>query len=83
MRSKVIRENLEIQGIVPFTRARRRFWRDHVDKMTEGRWEKWAKDEKPNSRCSPGQPPNDARAVHLLSKRPNGIKEDRRNKAKS
>ncbi|GJQ75004.1 hypothetical protein Trydic_g9625 [Trypoxylus dichotomus] len=51
MRSKLIREDLEIQDIV-FTSARRRFYRDHVDRMTEGRWAKSAKDEKPNRRPS-------------------------------
>ncbi|GJQ78712.1 hypothetical protein Trydic_g2747 [Trypoxylus dichotomus] len=36
IRDKVIREGLEIQGIVRFTRMKRRFWRDHVDRITEG-----------------------------------------------
>ncbi|GJQ77581.1 hypothetical protein Trydic_g20966 [Trypoxylus dichotomus] len=44
IRSKVIREDLEVQDIVKFTMARR-FWRDHVKRMTEGRLAKWAKDE--------------------------------------
>ncbi|GJQ84995.1 hypothetical protein Trydic_g3657 [Trypoxylus dichotomus] len=35
IRSEVIRENLGIQDIVRFTKVRRRFWRDHVDRMTE------------------------------------------------
>ncbi|GJQ74180.1 hypothetical protein Trydic_g19093 [Trypoxylus dichotomus] len=37
VRSKVIREDLEIQDVVRFTRARLRFWRDHVNRMTEDR----------------------------------------------
>ncbi|GJQ78449.1 hypothetical protein Trydic_g11568 [Trypoxylus dichotomus] len=46
--------------------------RNHVDRMTEGRWTKWAKDERPNSR-----------AGHLLPKTLSNIKKSRRNKIKS
>ncbi|GJQ77295.1 hypothetical protein Trydic_g20717 [Trypoxylus dichotomus] len=56
-RSKMI-EDLEIRDIVRFTRTRRRFWRDHVDRMTDGRWTNWVKDGKTNSRRLPGQPPS-------------------------
>ncbi|GJQ78864.1 hypothetical protein Trydic_g35 [Trypoxylus dichotomus] len=50
MRNKVIREVCENQNIVLFMRIRRRFWRDHVHRMTEGQCTKRAKDEKPNSK---------------------------------
>ncbi|GJQ73799.1 hypothetical protein Trydic_g18739 [Trypoxylus dichotomus] len=49
-RSKMIREDLEIRDIVWFTRTKRRLRGDRVDRMIEGRWTKWAKDEKPNFR---------------------------------
>lgn len=57
IRSDAIREDLNIQDVVRFTRSRRRYWRDHVDRMTEDRWAKWAKDGRPNSRRPPGRPP--------------------------
>ncbi|GJQ68341.1 hypothetical protein Trydic_g16935 [Trypoxylus dichotomus] len=53
---KVIREDLEIQDKLPFSRAKRRFWKDPVDRMTEGRWVKWARNKIPNSRRPPGRP---------------------------
>ncbi|GJQ76531.1 hypothetical protein Trydic_g2234 [Trypoxylus dichotomus] len=54
IRSKVIREDFEIQDIVRFTR-------DNVDKMTKGRWANWVKDKKSNSGRPSGRPPK----VHL------------------
>lgn len=57
IRSTAIREDLKIQDVVRFTRARRRYWRDHVDRMTDDQWAKWAKNEKPNSKRPPGRPP--------------------------
>ncbi|GJQ66649.1 hypothetical protein Trydic_g4618 [Trypoxylus dichotomus] len=54
---KVITEDLEIQDIVRFTRARRQFRKHLVDKMTEDHWAKWTKDEKLNSRRPPGPRP--------------------------
>ncbi|GJQ71581.1 hypothetical protein Trydic_g11284 [Trypoxylus dichotomus] len=87
IRSKLIREDLEIQDIVEFTRVRRRFWRDHVDRMTEGRSAKFVHfailDEKRNSRRPSTDFSRDgARAGHLF-KRLNNIKKSRRYKTKS
>ncbi|GJQ83797.1 hypothetical protein Trydic_g5657 [Trypoxylus dichotomus] len=48
IRSKKVREDLEIQDIIRVRRGKQQFWRDQVDKMTEGVWRKWEKDEKPN-----------------------------------
>ncbi|GJQ64826.1 hypothetical protein Trydic_g7003 [Trypoxylus dichotomus] len=49
IRSKVIREDLEIQDGLQR--------RDDVDRLTEDRWAKCANDEKPNPRRHPDQPP--------------------------
>ncbi|GJQ68868.1 hypothetical protein Trydic_g21737, partial [Trypoxylus dichotomus] len=64
---KVLRGDLEIQDIVRFTRLRRKFWRDHVDKKTEG-----------NLATDPSR--DDTRAGHLLPKRPDNIIKCRINK---
>ncbi|GJQ68875.1 hypothetical protein Trydic_g21740 [Trypoxylus dichotomus] len=65
--SKVLRGDLEIQDIVRFTRLRRKFWRDHVDRMTEE-----------NLATDPSR--DGTRAGHLFLKRPDNIMKCRRNK---
>ncbi|GJQ78692.1 hypothetical protein Trydic_g2731 [Trypoxylus dichotomus] len=49
-----LKEDLEIQDVIRSTRARRRFWMDHVDRMTEDRCAKWANSRRPpKSHCFP------------------------------
>lgn len=57
VRSADIREELEVQDVVRWIRARRRFWRDHVERMPAERLAKWAETQKPNTRRPLGRPP--------------------------
>lgn len=56
-RSKEIRESLNVQDVVRWTRARRRGWDEHVDRMGPERLAKWAKVAKPNAIRPMGRPP--------------------------
>ncbi|GJQ72768.1 hypothetical protein Trydic_g1419 [Trypoxylus dichotomus] len=68
IRSKVIRENLEIQDMVRFTRARPR---RHIDRRSM------------SERAMADLQRDSARAEHLRLRRLNNIKKNRRNKTKS
>lgn len=57
IRSEAIRNKLEIQDIMRWTRARRRQWRDHVDRMGPERIARWAKIHGPSTTRLPGRPP--------------------------
>ncbi|XP_044744146.1 uncharacterized protein LOC123306294 [Coccinella septempunctata] len=57
VRSSDIREELEVQDVVRWVRARRRFWRDHVERMPDERLAKWAETQKPSTRRPLGRPP--------------------------
>lgn len=46
-----------VQDVVRWIRARRREWRDHVDRMDTDRIAKWAKTQKPNTKRPLGRPP--------------------------
>ncbi|XP_055378969.1 uncharacterized protein LOC129610426 [Condylostylus longicornis] len=56
-RSADVREECKIQDIVRWTRCRRRYWRDHVNRMSENRLPKIAMTNKPNTKRPPGRPP--------------------------
>ncbi|XP_072764658.1 uncharacterized protein [Anoplolepis gracilipes] len=57
IRSSDIRREFELQDVVRWTRARRRFWRDHVDRMRPEQLPNWAKIQKLNTRRAVGRPP--------------------------
>lgn len=56
-RNEEIREICDIQDVVRWARNRRREWRDHVDRMSDDRLAKIAKEKKPNTSRPPGRPP--------------------------
>ncbi|XP_044760217.1 uncharacterized protein LOC123317675 [Coccinella septempunctata] len=56
-RNEEIREICDIQDVVRWARKRRRAWRDHVDRMSDERLAKIAKEERPNTSRPPGRPP--------------------------
>ncbi|XP_044749778.1 uncharacterized protein LOC123310376 [Coccinella septempunctata] len=48
---------LGIRDVFRWVRTRRRYWRDHVDRMGPDRIAKWAKTQKPGTRRPVGRPP--------------------------
>lgn len=57
MRNEQIRQDCDIQNIVRWSRARRRHWRDHMDRMTPLRLAKLVKTHNPQNPRPPGRPP--------------------------
>lgn len=53
-RMHTIREELVVQDIVRWVRARRRCWEEHVARMNPNRLAKWARTQKPNTSRPPG-----------------------------
>jgi len=56
VRSETIRETCEVQDVVRWTRSRRRYWRDHVERMGEERLAKKVQTQNPDTRRLPGRP---------------------------
>ncbi|XP_055372045.1 uncharacterized protein LOC129606020 [Condylostylus longicornis] len=56
-RSTDIREECNIQDIVRWTRDRRRYWRDHVNRMGDNRLAKITMTSKPSGKRPVGRPP--------------------------
>ncbi|XP_055389680.1 uncharacterized protein LOC129618740 [Condylostylus longicornis] len=57
IRSEAIREECNIQDVVRWTRSRRRYWRDHVERMPSNSITKIASIERPQTRRPIGRPP--------------------------
>jgi len=81
IRSRDIREECGVQDVVRFVRARRRHWRDHINRMGPERLVKWASEEIPASRRPPGRPPK--RWHECWSSTSQKNKESRRNRTQS
>ena len=56
-RSQDIRNECEIDDVVRWTRARRRYWNEHVTRMGAERLAKIARNGKPATKRPPGRPP--------------------------
>lgn len=56
-RSEEIREECGILDVVRWSRARRRYWNEHVSRMGDERLAKIARNGKPAARRPPGRPP--------------------------
>lgn len=56
VRSERIRETCNIQDVVRWTRDRRRRWRDHVERMGEGRLARAVQTQRPATGRLPGRP---------------------------
>ena len=57
IRNEEIRRTCDIEDIVRWGRARRRFWRDHVDRMNNTRIPYIAANQIPHGHRPPGRPP--------------------------
>ena len=58
IRSKDIREECKIQDIVTWTKDRRRYWNEHVDRANAEGLIKIARDRRPAAKRPRGRPPN-------------------------
>lgn len=57
IRNETIRTECETEDIVRWTRKRRRMWNEHINRMTDDRLVKIARNGKPETRRPPGRPP--------------------------